>query len=172
MTAANWADALILYSPDVTTITTPYIVHSVHTVNCAWISEKQSLFPYTALSDLFLACSQNWEKRLLTSSCLSVGRSVCLSVCKSARNNWAPTGRIFMTFNVLIIFLKPVDEIKPLLKHDKNNGSLHEDLCTFTIISRWNLLRMRNVSGKSCRENQNTHFLFNSIFPKIVPFMR
>jgi hypothetical protein len=26
------------------------------------------------------------------------------------------------------------------------------------------LLRMRNVSGKSFRENQNTHFIFNNIF--------
>jgi len=32
---------------------------------------------------------------------------------------------------------------------------------------------MRNVSDKSCRENQNTHFVFsNFIFSKIVPFMR
>jgi hypothetical protein len=27
------------------------------------------------------------------------------------------------------------------------------------------------ISDKSCRENQNTHFMFNNIFPKIVPFM-
>ena len=26
------------------------------------------------------------------------------------------------------------------------------------------ILRMRNVSGESCRENQNTHFVFNSLF--------
>ena len=30
--------------------------------------------------------------------------------------------------------------------------------------SSWIILRMGNVSGKSCRENQNTHFIFNSIF--------
>jgi len=43
----------------------------------------------------------------------------------------------------------------------------------FMIISRSVLLRMRNISHKSCRENQNTHFMFNDIFfPKIVPFMR
>ena len=29
---------------------------------------------------------------------------------------------------------------------------------------------MRNVSDKSCRENQNTHFMFNNLFTKIVPF--
>jgi hypothetical protein len=42
-------------------------------------------------------------------------------------------------------------------------GTLHEDLCTFMLISRWILLR-RNISGKSCRENQNTHFMFNNCF--------
>jgi len=26
------------------------------------------------------------------------------------------------------------------------------------------LLRMKNVSDKSCRENQNTHFIFNNFF--------
>jgi len=31
---------------------------------------------------------------------------------------------------------------------------------------------MENVLGKSCRENQNTHFTFNNFFSKIVPFMR
>jgi hypothetical protein len=49
--------------------------------------------------------------------------------------------------------------------------TLHEDLCTF-MISRWLLLRLRNVLGKSCRENQNTHFIFNNFFPRIVLFMR
>jgi hypothetical protein len=39
--------------------------------------------------------------------------------------------------------------------------------CTFLIISRSVLLRMRNVSDKSCRENQNTHFVFSNISPKL-----
>jgi len=36
------------------------------------------------------------------------------------------------------------------------------------IISCRILFRMRNVSDKSCRENQNTHFEFINIFPHIV----
>jgi len=51
-------------------------------------------------------------------------------------------------------------------------GTLHEYEYTFLIISRSFLLRMRNVSDKSCRENQNTHFIPNNFLPKIVPFMR
>jgi hypothetical protein len=39
------------------------------------------------------------------------------------------------------------------------------------IISRSLLVRMRNVSEKSCIENQNTHFVFSNFFPKIGPFM-
>jgi hypothetical protein len=31
-------------------------------------------------------------------------------------------------------------------------GTLHEDVFTFMTISRWILLRKRNVSNKSCRE--------------------
>jgi hypothetical protein len=30
---------------------------------------------------------------------------------------------------------------------------------------------MRNVSNKSRRENQNTHFIFGNFFPKIVTFI-
>jgi hypothetical protein len=50
-------------------------------------------------------------------------------------------------------------------------GSLHEDLGTF-IITSLSVLKMGTISGKICRENQNTHFMFKSCYPKIVPFMR
>ena len=40
-------------------------------------------------------------------------------------------------------------------------GTLYEDYYIF-LISRSFLPRMRNVSGKSCRENQNTRFVFNN----------
>ena len=45
-------------------------------------------------------------------------------------------------------------------------GILHEDRYTSMIISRPVLLRMRNISEKICRENQNTHFVFRNIFRK------
>jgi hypothetical protein len=43
-------------------------------------------------------------------------------------------------------------------------GTLQEDLLAFLIIDRPVLLKMRNVSVKLCRGNQNTHFMFNNIF--------
>ena len=51
-------------------------------------------------------------------------------------------------------------------------GVLHDDLGTFLIIMCSVLLRMKNISGKSCRRNQNTNSMFINIFPKIVPLMR
>ena len=43
-------------------------------------------------------------------------------------------------------------------------GSVSEDQQTFLIISRITLLRMRKVSDKRCRENQNTHFVVGNFF--------
>jgi hypothetical protein len=37
--------------------------------------------------------------------------------------------------------------------------NLRENLCK--------VLRMASVSDKSCRENQNTHFTFKTIYPEI-----
>ena len=31
---------------------------------------------------------------------------------------------------------------------------------------------MKNISDKNCRENQNTYFMFNNFFSKIMPFRR
>jgi hypothetical protein len=39
--------------------------------------------------------------------------------------------------------------------------TLHKDLCTFMIISRALLLRVRNVLDRSRRENHKTHFVCN-----------
>jgi len=52
------------------------------------------------------------------------------------------------------------------------SGTVHEDQYTFLIISRSVLLRMKNISDKSCRENHYTHYVFNNFVSKIVPFMR
>jgi len=43
---------------------------------------------------------------------------------------------------------------------------LHDSLCTFVTISRWILLRVRNVSDSTSRENPNTQFVFGSFFPR------
>jgi len=40
------------------------------------------------------------------------------------------------------------------------------------IISRSVLLRMRNISDKSCKENRDTHLMVSNFFSKIVHFVR
>jgi hypothetical protein len=42
---------------------------------------------------------------------------------------------------------------------------------TFLIISRWIFLIMRNISDKTCRGNQNTHFVISNIFFLNLTFM-
>ena len=106
---------------------------------------------------IFLARSQNCEKRLLI---------------MSVRMNSAPTRRNFMKSDIWVLFENQSRKFK---FHKNLTGiadTLHEDLCTFVTISRSVMLRMINASDKSCRENQNTHFMFNNLPPKIVPFMR
>jgi len=43
-------------------------------------------------------------------------------------------------------------------------GTLHDDQSIFCIISRTVPTRIRNVSDKICRENQNKLFVLNNIF--------
>ena len=51
-------------------------------------------------------------------------------------------------------------------KMTKMAGNLHEYLRTYIYeTSRWVLLRARNFADKSCRECQNTHFMFSKLFP-------
>ena len=91
------------------------------------------------------------------SVCPSVSPSVRLCVCLSV-------GSHMMDFHEIRCFIISFNVTRI-------SGTLHEDEYTFLIISRSFLLIMRNVSDKSCRENQNTHFI-SPPPTKIVPFMR
>jgi len=87
-----------------------------------------------------------------------------MSVRLSAWNSSAPTGRIFMKFYIWVFFENLSRKFKFHYNLTIITGTLHEDRYTFLIISRSILLRMRNVSDKSCRENQTTHFVFSNFF--------
>ena len=100
--------------------------------------------------------SQNCERRLLASSCLSVHRS--------AWNISVPIGGICMKFDIWGFF-------ENLSRKFKFFKTWQDGLYTF-IMYRWSMLRMLNPSDISCTENHNTHFVFNTLFPKTVPFMR
>ena len=88
-------------------------------------------------------------------------RRVGPPVHPSAWNNSTYTERIFKKFDIWLFFEKLSRKFQVSLKSDKNNGYFP---CMFMVISRSVHLRMRNVWDKSCRENQNTHFMFNN-FP-------
>jgi len=91
----------------------------------------------------------------------------------SAWNNPAPSRRVFMKFGIWIFFGNLSRIFILHYNLTRMTGTLHEDQNIFLILSRLLLLRMRNVSDKSCRVNQNTHFIFNYFFsPKIVLLMR
>ena len=72
------------------------------------------------------------------------------------------------------IFRKSLEKIQVSLQSDKNKYYFTwRQIYIFLIVSRSFLLRMRNVSDKSYRDNQNTRFVFSNLFfLKIDPFMR
>jgi hypothetical protein len=89
---------------------------------------------------------------------------ICLSFRQSAWNNWAPTERTITKFDIWVLLKKMSRKFKFHWNLTRIKGTLHEDQYTFLIISRSILLRRRNVSDKSFRENQNTYFVFNNFF--------
>ena len=98
--------------------------------------------------------------------------SFVVSVLPSVWNNSALTERICMKFYIWGFFEYLSLKLKFHYNRTKITGALHEDRYTFLIISHSVLLRMRNVWEKSCRENQNTHFVSSNFFSQIVPSMR
>ena len=87
---------------------------------------------------------------------------VCPPVCMEKLGSHCTAFHEILQSN---IFRKSVHKIQVSLKSDKNN-----EYCTwrpiyiFFITSRSVFLRLRNVSDKSFREHQDTHFMFNNFF--------
>ena len=130
---------------------------------------------YTLSLDLVICSlyvsSQNFEKRLLASSCLST----CLSVRLSVHPHETPRlPLVGFSWNLIFeYFWKICRDNSSFIKiWQEPTCALHKDVCTFMKISRWIFLIMRNVSNRSCRENKNTHFMLRNFVPKIVPFLR
>jgi hypothetical protein len=79
-------------------------------------------------------------------------RHVCLSAC----NNSALTGGIFMKFDIREFLENVLRKFKFHYNLTRIGGTLHEDRREFVVLPRWILLRMKNVSDISCRDNENT----------------
>jgi hypothetical protein len=63
----------------------------------------------------------------------------------------------------------PVFDWMAALLHPEITGTLHEDQCTFFIISGPVILTIRNVLHKSCRENQNTYRVISKSLRDVRP---
>ena len=108
-------------------------------------------------------CSWKWLFRHVRKSAKS-DYSIC-RVCLHGATR-TPTGWIFMKFLIWVAIEKFSRKFKFNWNFTRVTATLHAHVCTFMTISRWILLRMRNFSDKSCREDRNTHFVFNnSLFP-------
>jgi hypothetical protein len=116
-------------------------------------------FLYNVCPKHFEALSQNGEKRLLTSSCLSVRPPTHLSVCPHGILSSHCTH--FHLIWYLRIFRKSVMKIKVSLKPYKNEGQFTwRPIYIFFIISRSFLLRMRNFyTHARVVEKIKTHIL-------------
>jgi hypothetical protein len=108
---------------------------------------------------VFLARSQNWERRLLASLYLSVCPSVRLSTWKTLVH----TGRIFIKFYIWIFFESSCEKFKYIWNLTRITGNLQEVLSIFTIISRSNILKTRNISDK-LEEKNKTQWPFSVKF--------
>ena len=88
---------------------------------------------------------------------------VCLSGCLSAWKYSALTGGIFTEFGIWVLFVNLLKMFKFHEDLTRITGTLHEDQCTF-LIYLWINIKMRNVSGQTCRNNQNTHVVISKFF--------
>jgi hypothetical protein len=104
----------------------------------------------------FWVRSQDCERRLLDTS--------CLSVCPSVRMEQLGSHSTDFQKLAIWVFSKVCRENSFHLNLTNMTVTWHEDQYTFVTISRSFLLRMRNVSEKHYRENQNIHFVWNNFF--------
>jgi hypothetical protein len=95
-------------------------------------------------------------------------RHVCLSIHPHV-TTWLPLHRF--SLNLIWGFSKIYQENSSFIKTWQSNRYFTWRPCIFTI-SRSILLTVRNVSDKTCRENQNTYYMFNNCFLRIVPYIR
>jgi hypothetical protein len=84
-----------------------------------------------------------------------------MSISLSAWNNSTPTRRIFMKCFVSVFFFSQI------CPENSSCINIWQEYRYITRrIFRWIFLRPRNVSGKRCRENHITRFMFHNFFRK------
>ena len=137
-----------------------------HVFLCAiCISEQTAItvFPYAEITGWFLGIFAKLQK-----AAISFIMSACPSVCmEQLGSHWMN----FYEMWYLSTFWKSVKKIQVSLKVTRIMGVLHEYIYYIFIIILV-LHRMKNVRGRSCKGNQNTHFMFSNFFLKVMLFMK
>ena len=103
--------------------------------------------------------------------------SFVLYVCTSVRppsawNNSAPLDLFSIKFGISVFFKSVSKKFKFHYNLTRIAGNLYEGLCSFVVVYRWIILRVRSVSDKIV-EKIKTHILcWITFFSKSVPFQR
>jgi len=71
-----------------------------------------------------------------------------------------------MEFDFPGLFETPLRKFKFYWNLKRLTVTLHGDRYTLLFLALSVILRTRNITDKSCRENQNTHFILNNYFQK------
>jgi len=101
---------------------------------------------------MYLWVKHNCHNKLRFLGAFAKLRETTISFVKSPWNNWAPTGRTFMKFCILVCLENLSRKFKFHLNLRRLTVTLHEDLGTVMIVSRSVLLRVRNAANNSCWE--------------------
>ena len=130
----------------------------------AYVHRLKSTYIYRnlhAIKRIFRWLLKNWEKRLLASLCLSI----------------LPLGTIRLPldgflWNLIFVyfFRDSVGKIQVSLTSDKNSRNFTSRPMYMSDKTTLSFLGMRNVSVKSCREDQNTRFTSTNFFLKCAVY--
>jgi hypothetical protein len=118
--------------------------------------------------------TRNFVISLCLSVCPSIRPSVCMCVCLPARME--QQGTHWTDFNY-IWYLSFLNKNVPVKSKPAKIWQKEWVLCMKTYVHLWwhltkSFRGIRNISDQICRENKNAYFMFNNLFPKIMPFMR
>jgi hypothetical protein len=80
-------------------------------------------------------------------------------------DNSTSTGRILMKFDIRAFFDNLSRKFQFQWHLTRVTGTLHEDRCTF-MRRLLIIFAMKYISDESCRENENTHFMFHNFYKK------
>ena len=130
------------------------ILHSGHSeyLGLCMFLNKEWLFAYTLRHYWFLGAFAKLRKATIA--------SLHLFVSLSTWNNATPTARMFIKFDTRVFY----ENLSTIFKFHwiptRITGTLHLDLRTFMVISRWILLRMRTFQAKFVEKIETRNFFF------------